>query len=893
MIPLKLQLKNFLSYGSDLQEVDFTQHHLIYLSGRNGHGKSALLDAMTWAVWGQARKVTNAVRADQGLIRLGQMQMVVIFDFELNGQRYRIKREFLKTHNKPLVQLEFGLMQEGGNYIPLTDKTIRTTQAKIEKTIKLDYDSFVNTAFLRQGNANEFSKKSPKDRKEILATILGLQEFDQLKKRALEKIKQLQIQRMALSTLHESFAKQLEEKEAVEKEWEQIQKDRDDYLVKDKLFVAQKEALDTRGREIIFLQKKQDIAQFKLQEHLQKMEKEKQLLRSDVARWRTVHKEQHAMPDMAELEKEYVEHKKRLVAFDEKFKQHMQLEQEKFKLKQEMVQRKQEFEKRHFAAKQELDLKKDRLLIEQESLKKQILADEKEKQELQKKSLDKRCDVQDLSKQILSTEKANQMHKQFEKRKEGYHQFVAQRNMLQSVQQSLAQRQEMVQDDDPSCPLCEQNLSAARKKFLKNKCSKEERFARHQYERFSLLIPKLKELLINQHSYLDEQRKLQDKKSDFEKELKNILQKSKEVEQQQSVQQKRLAELAQLLNEVEKGKKAAIEKSMITLEKDEQYAKAIKAFNESEKAATTLSYKEEEHSASRTIFENIEKQRTSLFSLQQEVIKQIERKEQIAYRIKELKLLKKDLIQKEKEVASFDTIKDKIETQTAQAKEFEIAYKKYGEDREALREKWGVLFQKRKHFEKIMQESKIHLQDIKKFDLEVSDYQDIAVAAGKDGIQALLIEDAIPEVEQEANQLLSRLTNNQAQILIESLRDLKSGGSKETLDINISDPSGIRPYELFSGGEAFRIDFALRIAISKLLARRAGTALQTLIIDEGFGSQDEEGLSLIMDALYTIQDDFEKIIVVSHLPAMKDQFPVHFNVEKGPSGSQISVIEQG
>ena len=102
------------------------------------------------------------------------------------------------------------------------------------------------------------------------------------------------------------------------------------------------------------------------------------------------------------------------------------------------------------------------------------------------------------------------------------------------------------------------------------------------------------------------------------------------------------------------------------------------------------------------------------------------------------------------------------------------------------------------------------------------DYQAIAVATSKDGIQALLIEEAIPEIEQEANHLLSKLTDNQAQLFIESLRDLKKGGTKETLDIKISDTAGIRPYELFSGGEAFRIDFALRIAISKLLARRAG-----------------------------------------------------------------------
>jgi len=69
--------------------------------------------------------------------------------------------------------------------------------------------------------------------------------------------------------------------------------------------------------------------------------------------------------------------------------------------------------------------------------------------------------------------------------------------------------------------------------------------------------------------------------------------------------------------------------------------------------------------------------------------------------------------------------------------------------------------------------------------------------------------------------------------------------------------------------------------------------LQTLVIDEGFGSQDEEGLSSIIDMLYKIQDYFAKIIVVSHLPFLKDQIPVQFLVEKLASGSTVRVIEQG
>ena len=83
MVPHKITLKNFLSYGEELQTIDFKNYNLICFSGRNGHGKSALLDAMTWALWGQARKITGTIKADDGLLRLGGQRMMVVLNFHL------------------------------------------------------------------------------------------------------------------------------------------------------------------------------------------------------------------------------------------------------------------------------------------------------------------------------------------------------------------------------------------------------------------------------------------------------------------------------------------------------------------------------------------------------------------------------------------------------------------------------------------------------------------------------------------------------------------------------------------------------------------------------------------------------------------------------------------
>ncbi|GAH60644.1 unnamed protein product, partial [marine sediment metagenome] len=162
------------------------------------------------------------------------------------------------------------------------------------------------------------------------------------------------------------------------------------------------------------------------------------------------------------------------------------------------------------------------------------------------------------------------------------------------------------------------------------------------------------------------------------------------------------------------------------------------------------------------------------------------KKEKIRGELKELPSLREKLVQEEKVLNSEQVLKDKIL-----------------EERGGHQSKFDQCL-------KLGKEKKEISKELEKSKKEQNIYEKLIVAFGKNGIQALIIENALPEIEEEANDLLAKLTNNSTQISIESLRDLKSGGIKETLDIKISDELGIRDYELYSGGEAFRIDFSLR-----------------------------------------------------------------------------------
>jgi exonuclease SbcC len=136
----------------------------------------------------------------------------------------------------------------------------------------------------------------------------------------------------------------------------------------------------------------------------------------------------------------------------------------------------------------------------------------------------------------------------------------------------------------------------------------------------------------------------------------------------------------------------------------------------------------------------------------------------------------------------------------------------------------------------------------------------------------MIIEAAIPELEEEANYLLARMSDGRMHVRLDTQREKKTGGVAETLDILISDELGTRSYESYSGGEAFRVNFAIRVALSQMLARRAGAQLRTLFIDEGFGTQDDSGRQRGRGDQFA--DQFDLRLVITHIDELRDAFPV-------------------
>ena len=88
---------------------------------------------------------------------------------------------------------------------------------------------------------------------------------------------------------------------------------------------------------------------------------------------------------------------------------------------------------------------------------------------------------------------------------------------------------------------------------------------------------------------------------------------------------------------------------------------------------------------------------------------------------------------------------------------------------------------------------------------------------------------------------------------------------------------------VISGGEEDVAYLALRLAISQMIAERAGQPLSLLVLDEIFGSLDEERRAAVMDLLRSLADRFPQVILITHIEAVREGFDRIIRVERDPA----------
>ncbi len=195
MIPVKLTIRNFMPYRDNVPTLDFTGIHTASICGDNGSGKSSIIDAMTWALWGETR-----AKNKDDVINQNQQEAEVEFEFAVGEQRYRIIRKHARPKRRGTsgqTALHLQIASDGG-FRAIDGDTMTRTQDKIVEILNMDYNTFTNSAYLRQGHADEFTTASPAKRKEVLTKILDLGVYDNLETKAKEIVRERDAARIQL-----------------------------------------------------------------------------------------------------------------------------------------------------------------------------------------------------------------------------------------------------------------------------------------------------------------------------------------------------------------------------------------------------------------------------------------------------------------------------------------------------------------------------------------------------------------------------------------------------------------------------------------------------------------------------------------------------------------------
>jgi len=877
MIPLQLKLSGFLSYH-DPVTLDFRSFDLACISGPNGAGKSSLLDAITWALFGQARKRDDSIIHTSPLIHAAEVTLIFVYE----GNIYRVQR--INPRGKSTV-LEFNILQALApddvntldlsnidlQQIPLnheniwkslSERSLRETQSRIESVLRMDYETFVNASFFLQGKADQFTQQRPGDRKRILGSILGLEVWDIYRQRAQDARREVEGEISIIDSKLVEIEYELGEDDARKNQLGSLESDLNQLV---KLRTQQENVLENYRIITSTINEQRKLVEA-LRYPLEATERQ---LGERNTRLGTIQQEIVSYTDLInraeEIETAYTAWqvtRDQLTRWNESAKQF----HDKEILRQNPLNK--------------IQVEQARLLQEREQL------EEQRKQVEANRIILAGLDEQILyfHTEIAFAEERLQRRKNLEtlleiaQKKQS--EIAFENKQLKATMDDLVIRIDTLEaTTSAECPTCGQALNFTDRQMLINELRMEGKSKGDTFR-----------------SNREELTQVEQRIKDMNAQIKDLANTEKEIIEwnEKKAKLNSQKEQGEVLNLAWKVKGALrLEKINLSLEKEDFCPEARLELKNIDESLRSIGYDAAAHdelrerelsqqSASEEYLD-LERARAALDPLQREVVS--------------IQGIAENL---EKELSTqrqaYDQAVITLAATESQAPDIEIAERELltiQEQENRLRMEIGAAHQKVEVLKDLKKRRKsLNEQRIKKTHL-VSDYKQLERAFGKDGIPALLIEQALPEIEERANLTLDRLTNGEMSVRFvtqTAYKDKLREDLRETLEIQISDASGYRDYEMFSGGEAFRINFAIRLALSEILASRAGARLQTLVIDEGFGSQDVQGRQRLIETINLVRQDFAKILVITHVDELKEAFPLRIDIRKTEHGSTISLV---
>ncbi len=720
----------------------------------------------------------------------------------------------------------------------------------------MDYDTFINSAYIQQGRADEFTKKSVKDRKTILADILDLSRYDILEQKAKDRRNESDIRVTELTREIELSECEI----AREDEWKSGLKNAkaERETLEAELSKAEEKVRDLQSRQADLDAKSKRVKEIEaqvtgLQTEVRNLDSQRIDQEQRVARGREVLVDKERIVEgVARLR----DTREQIVRFEKCLEEVRKLEVERSRLEQGIATEKHRIEADLASVTRELSELQARLdaaaaaVKDIESLRAEVT----------------RLDEMALKRTALQAELGSISDQ--------WGRLKAENDHLGTALVELKEKLELISQPGAECPLCKSELGHDKHEHLIADYRRQIEETEGRIKQVRLDGAEAKRRRDAAQSELDSLEKALSDGLD----LRNRLARAEHIVSQAEESRKAEPQLRERLADL--GKK---------LESDD-YARDMRVqVKEIQSRIGGLQYDESKHGALKTEVEGL-RQFEALAATLKAAEANLPADESSLRGIADLiDARRKSIADSERSVRELQTAITDLPAVASELSQASASLRTLRENDRELTGRIARLEQSVERCKLLRKQTAARRKELDQAKKDRQVYTDLVAAFGKKGVQALIIENAIPEIQDEANSLLARMTDNAMQVSFETVRDKKTGGTAETLDIKISDEMGTRSYELYSGGEAFRVNFALRIALSKLLARRAGARLQTLIIDEGFGTQDGKGREKLVDAINSIQEDFEKILVITHIDELKDAFPTRIEVTKDSSGSQIAI----